>query len=95
MARDGIRSLRDHTRTVYMADAEAYRGTEKQDKENHTEKNMLTVFVQDIEIFLPVFGGAFPCPSGVKKLYRNVLCGFQKQFYCLRYFFYEEEIAQY
>ena len=43
----------------------------KKDTGSRTEKDMLigmlTGFVQNIEIFLPVSGGAFPCPGSKKR----------------------------
>lgn len=56
-----------------MADSGACRVAEKKDTGSHTEKNMLigmmTGFVQNIEIFLRVSGGAFPCPGSKKSVH--------------------------
>lgn len=58
-----------------MADAGACRGAEKKDTGGRTEKNMLTGmmtgFVQNIEIFLPVSGGIFPCPGSKKGVHER------------------------
>ncbi len=49
MAKNRIRSPRDHAGAVYLADAGACGGTEKQDTGGITEKDMLTlaVFMQN------------------------------------------------
>jgi len=52
-----------------MADAGACRGAEKKDTGSRTEKKMLTGFVQNIEIFRRVSGGAFPCPGSKKSVH--------------------------
>lgn len=58
-----------------MADAGAGRGAEKKDTGSRTEKDMLigmmTGFKQNIEIFLPVSGGAFPRPGSKKGVHKR------------------------
>lgn len=48
---------------------------QKKDTAGCTKKNMLigmmTGFVQNIEIFLPVSGGAFPCPGRKKGVHKR------------------------
>lgn len=59
VAKGRIRNLRDHARAVYMADAVTRSETEKPGTGSCAQKNVLTDFVQNIEISKP-FLDSFP-----------------------------------